>query len=102
MKRNALLTIVLFAAGSLMAADPKDEVMSAAKSLADAGNYSWTQNVENAGGGGFGGGPSEGKAQKDGLLYTSRTFNDNTIETVTKGTNGAVNGQDGWQTFAEM
>ncbi len=106
MKRNIMLATVLFAAGSVMAADPKDDVTSAAKSLADAGNYSWTQTTENAGGGGggggFGAGTMEGKAQKDGLIYTSRTFNDNTIETVLKGTNGAVNGQDGWQTFEEM
>jgi hypothetical protein len=86
-----------------MAADPKDDVTSAAKTLADAGNYSWTQTAANTDGStGFGTGTTEGKTQKDGLIYTSRSFNDNTIETVMKGTNGAVNGQDGWQTFAEM
>jgi hypothetical protein len=93
---------MVFAAGSLMAADPKDDVSSAVKSLADAGNYSWTQTVENANGG-FGSGTSEGKTQKDGLIYTTRTFNDNTFEIVVKGTNVAMNnGQDGWQTAEEM
>src|SRR5580693_9038621 len=98
MKRNIILATMLFAAGSLMAADPKDDVSSAVKSLADGGNYSWTQTMENAGGGGFGNGTSEGKT-KDGLIYTSRTFNDNTFEILVKGTNSAMNnGQDGWQT----
>jgi hypothetical protein len=93
---------MVFAAGSLMAADPKDDVTSAVKSLTDTGNYSWTQNVENANGGGFGGGPSEG-ATKDGLIYTKRSFNDNTFEILVKGTNSAMNnGQDGWQTAEEM
>jgi hypothetical protein len=102
MKRNIILATMLFAAGSLMAADPKDDVSSAVKSLADGGNYSWTQTMENAGGGGFGNGTSEGKT-KDGLIYTSRTFNDNTFEILVKGTNSAMNnGQDGWQTAAEI
>ncbi len=103
MKRNLILATMMFAAGSLMAADPKDDVTSAVKSLADGGNYSWTQTTENAGGGGgFGNGTSEGKT-KDGLIYTSRTFNDNTFEVLVKGTNSAMNnGQDGWQTAEEM
>ena len=102
MKRNIILAAMVFAAGSLMAADPKDDVTSAVKSLADGGNYSWTQTTESPNGGGFGNGTSEGKT-KDGLIYTSRTFNDNTFEILVKGTNAAMNnGQDGWQTAAEM
>jgi hypothetical protein len=92
---------MVFAAGSLMAADPKDDVTSAVKSLADGGNYSWTQTMESPNGG-FGTGTSEGKT-KDGLIYTTRTFNDNTIEILVKGTNSAMNnGTDGWQTAAEI
>lgn len=100
MKRNLLLATMVFAAGSLMAADLKDDVTGAVKSLADTGNYSWTQNTENAGGG-FGGGTAEGKL-KDGVVYGSRTFGDNTFETVVKGTNFAMNRGDGWQTAEEM
>ncbi len=37
MKRNIILATMMFAAGSLMAADPKDDVTSAVKSLADTG-----------------------------------------------------------------
>jgi hypothetical protein len=103
MKRNLILATMMFAAGSLMAADPKDDVTSAVQSLADAGNYSWSQTMENANGGGFGNATSEGKTQKDGLIYTSFTFGDNTREILVKGTNFASNnGQDGWQTAAEI
>ena len=91
---------MVFAAGSLMAADPKDDVSSAVKSLVGSGNFSWNQTVENAGGG-FGGGPSEGK-MANGMVYISRTFNDNTFETIVKGTNFAMNRGDGWQTAEEM
>jgi len=101
MKRNLILAAMVFAAGSLMAADPKDDVTSAVKSLADGGNYSWTQTMESPNGG-FGTGTSEGKT-KDGLIYTTRTFNDNTFEILVKGTNAAMNNNgDGWQTAAEM
>ncbi len=68
---------MLFAAGSLLAADPKDTVTAAANKLADGGNYSWKQTVDNGagGGGGFGGGGggpqvSEGKVVA-GLIWTS-------------------------------
>lgn len=104
MKRNAMFAVAMFAAGSLMAADVKDDVSGAVKALKDTGNYSWTQDVENANGGGFGNGPSQGKT-KDGLIYTSRDFNGNTFEILvnTKSTNAAMNnGQDGWQTEEEM
>jgi hypothetical protein len=104
MKRNLLLASVVFAAGSLMAADPKDDVASAIKKLAAADSYGWKQTTENAnqgGGGGFGGGPVEGKAEKGGWVYTSSSFNDTTIERVMKGTNGASSRGDGWQTDAE-
>jgi hypothetical protein len=95
---------MLFAAGSLMAADPKDDVISAAKSLADGGNYSWTQTTANADGStGFGTGATEGKTQKNGLIYTSREGNNGTVETVLMGTNYAMNnGQDGWQTAEDL
>ena len=103
MKRNLLIGSLLLAAGTLLAADLKDEVTAAAKKLADKDNYSWKQTSENAGGGGFGGGASEGKTQKDGLIWVSRPGRDNnTIESVKKGEKGAVKTQDGWQSLAEL
>jgi len=104
MKRNLLVATLVLSAGSLLAADLKDEVTAAAKKLADNGNYSWKQTTENAGGGGgFGGGASEGKTQKDGLVWVSREGRDNaTIVSVRKGEKGAVKTQDGWQSLAEL
>jgi hypothetical protein len=90
-------------AGSLLAANaaPKDELTAAAKKLADKDNYAWKQTTENAGGGGFGGGTSEGKTEKDGYLWLSITMRDNTIEAVKKGEKGAIKTQDGWQSLSE-
>ncbi len=100
---------MMLAAGSLLAADAKDEVTNAAKKLADADNYAWHQATENAnaggggGGRGFGGGPVDGKAQKDGYTVRSMTRGDNTTQIVTKGEKGAMQNQDGdWMSFEEM
>ncbi len=111
MKRSVIIAAFVLAAGSIMAADPKGELSAAAKKLADGGNYSWKETTENAGGGGggggggrggFGGGPVDGQTQKDGLIHTSRTFNDNTTETLRMGINSATKGMDGtWRTAAE-
>jgi hypothetical protein len=89
---------------TLIAADAKDEVKSAAKKL--AGNaYSWkstTQLGNDAGGGRFRPGPTEGKIAKDGAVQLAMTFNDNTTEAVVKGEKGALKTQDGWRSFAEL
>jgi hypothetical protein len=108
MIRRIFLSTVAVVAGSALvaAAAPKDEVADAAKKLADAKNYSWKATTEMAGGGGGGGnfraGPTEGKTEKDGFTLITRSFNDNTFETVTKGEKGAVKTQDGWQSFEEL
>jgi len=101
MKKNLLIGGVALLAGSLLAQDAKETVTSAAKKLAQADNYSWKQTIENAGGGGFGAGPSEGKTQKGGYTWLSMTMRDNTIEAVKKGDKGALKGQEGWRSLAE-
>jgi hypothetical protein len=103
MKRNILFGTLALLAGSLVAANaaPKDDVTAAAKKLADKDNYAWKQKTENAGGGGFGGGTSEGKIEKDGYLWLSMSMRDNTIEAVKKGDKGAIKTQDGWQSLSE-
>lgn len=114
MKRNLLLAAVLMTAGSVLAADSKDEVAAAAKKLAAASNYSWSSTTENAnanaGGGGGGrrggrggfGGPVSGKTENGG--YTMVTFGsgDNAMQGVVKGEKGAMETQDGWQSIAEL
>ena len=71
MKRNALLAAMLFAAGSLLAADPKDTVTAQAceEARGRRGNYTWKQTVD-AGEGGFGSGVTQGKTA-GGLTWTS-------------------------------
>jgi hypothetical protein len=101
MKRNLLIGTLALLAGSLLAEDPKEAVTNAAKKLGQADNYSWKQTIENAGGGGFGAGPSEGKTQKGGYTWLSMTMRDNTIEAVKKGDKGAIKGENGWRSLAE-
>jgi hypothetical protein len=101
MKTNILISTLAFVASSLLAADPKDAVVGAAKKLAEADNYSWKQTTENAGGGGFGAGASEGKTQKGGYTWLSMTMRDNTIEAVKKGEKGAIKNQEGWRSLSE-
>jgi len=102
MKRNILFGSLALLAGSLLAADssPKDDVINAAKKLADQPNYSWKETVENASGRGFGG-PSEGKTEKDGCTWVSRTMRNNTVEFVLQGGKAAIKSDAGWQSQAE-
>jgi len=108
MKKNALLAAMIFAAGSLLAADPKDTVTAAAKKLADGGNYTWKSTVD-AGEGGFGSGVTQGKTA-GGLSWTSTpgfAFGGGDAppptERLFKGTNSATKNQEGkWQTAEEI
>jgi hypothetical protein len=103
MKRNILIGTLALVAGSLIAADasPKDDVINAAKKLAEKSNYSWRSTVEAAGGGGRTGGPTDGKTEKGGYTCLSMTRGDNTIEAYIKGDKGAIKTPDGWQSLAE-
>ena len=101
MNKNLVIGGLALLACSLLAQDAKQTVTSAARKLADADNYSWKQTIENAGGGGFGAGTSEGKIQKGGYIWLSMTMRDNTIEAVKKGDKGAIKGEEGWRSLAE-
>jgi hypothetical protein len=105
MKRQLVIGAITLLAGSLFAADAKDDVKNAAKKLAGAGGYAWKSTVEAAGGGGGGGGmrpgPTEGKIGKDGMAMLTMTRGENTIEAVVMGTKGAIKTADGWQSIAE-
>jgi hypothetical protein len=103
MKRQIIIGTMALLAGSLLSAyaDPKDDLTAAAKKLADKDNYSWKQKTENAGGGGFGSGTTEGKTEKDGYLWLSMTMRDNTVEALKKGDKGAIKTEDGWQSLSE-
>ena len=101
MKTKVLACSLALIASSVLAADPKDSVIAAAKKLADADNYSWKQTIENASGGGFGAGASEGKTQKGGYTWLTMAGRDNTIEAVKKGDKGAIKGPEGWRSLGD-
>jgi len=108
MKKNAHLAAMIFAAGSLLAADPKDAVTAAANKLAGGGNYTWKSTVD-VGENGFGGGVTQGKTVA-GLTWTSTpgfAFGGGDAppptERLFKGTNSVTKNQDGkWETAEEI
>lgn len=103
MKKNLVFSTALLLAGTLLAADasPKDELVAAAKKLADKNNYSWKATLDFGPNSPFQPGPTEGRTEKDGATWLSVSFNDNTTEGLMKGTNVAVKTEAGWQTAAE-
>ncbi len=113
MKRSILIGTAVLVTGSLLAAEPKDDVQNAVKKLAVASNYSFSITTTNIGGGfgGRGGGrggrggmfgaPTEGKVS-EGIAYVTRTFGENTMEMVAKGAKRAMKTEAGWQTPEEM
>src|SRR5215471_8111397 len=105
MKKSILISSMALLAGSLMAADssPKDNVIAAAKKLADGGNYSWKSTLDLGPNSQFTPGPTEGKTDKDGLTWLSSSFQDNTMEGFSNGTNHiVVKTEEGWKTAAEL
>jgi hypothetical protein len=99
MRKKIPFTILAMAAGSLLAADsgPKDDIIAAAKKLAQQG-YSWKMTLE----GNFSN-TSEGKTDKDGLVQLTLNFNNNTAQVFLKGEKGAVKLQDqDWQSMADL
>jgi hypothetical protein len=87
------------ACGPLLAADsgPKDDLIAAAKKMAQQG-YSWRMTLE----GNFSN-TSEGKADKDGLVQLTLTFNDTTTQVFLKGKKGAVKlPEQDWQSLEEL
>lgn len=107
MKRHVLFSAAFLLAGSLLAADAKTEVTSAAKKLAETSGYGWKATTETAGGGGGGGGamragPTEGMALKDGTVCVKMTRGENTTEAFMKGEKAVIKTESGWQTPDEM
>ena len=103
MKKNILFGALLFAAGTLLAADssPKDDVVAAAKKLAAAG-YSWKSTMDLGPDSPFTPGPTEGKVDKDGYIWLSSQFQDNTSIGVAKDKKVVVKTEGGWKTADEL
>ncbi len=104
MKKQTLLTIISLSCALIAsAAEPKDEIIAAAKKLGEQPNYSWKTTVVVPESAQFKPGPSDGKTEKDGFTFVTSSFGDNTTQTVLKGVKGAVTGQDGsWQSLEEV
>lgn len=105
MKSTFLVTAAFLAVSTLFAADtsPKDEVVAAAKKLADQPNYSWKATVTVPESVQWRPGPTEGKTEKDGYTCVTYTFGDNMTEVVKKDGKAAITDQDGaWQLASEM
>jgi hypothetical protein len=102
MKKNLLFGALALMTGSLLAAAPKDDVATAVKKIADAANYTWTTTMQMPGSP-FTPGPTGGKAEKGGATVITRTFGDNTMQTVIKGEKTVMQNRDGvWVTREEM
>ena len=105
MKTNLLLTLALVIAPALFAADlsPKDEVIAAAKKLAEKASYSWKATVVVPESSQWKPGPTEGKTEKDGFTYVTTSMGDNVIEAVMKGDKAVITDQDGnWKSASEL
>src|SRR5437870_2896628 len=103
MKKHILISTIILVAGSLLAADstPKDELIAAAKKLAEKSNYSWKSTLDLGPNSQFTPGPTEGKTEKDGHTWLSVTFNDNTTIGLKKGSKVAVKTDEGWKSGEE-
>jgi hypothetical protein len=103
-----ILTSVVLAcfAWSLAAADDtstKDQVVAAARKVGGQPNYSWKMNVVVPESSPFKPGPTEGKAEKDGVTYFTLSFGDNTTKVYLKGGQSAISDPDGgWQSAKEL
>jgi hypothetical protein len=101
MKPILLAGTLALVAGSLLAAEPKDDIQKAAKALGDKSNYSWKSTVEAGGGGGRFGGPTTGKTEKGGATHLVMTRGENTTEAYLQDGKGAVKLEEGWKSLAE-
>ena len=100
MKTGLLLLVASTIAGSVLAAEsgPKEEVTAAAKKV-ESESYTWKTTVE------FGNftGTTDGKANKDGVVWLSMAFGDNTTEAVRQNGKWAVKTPDhDWQSLSEL
>ena len=105
MKRIILCIVLCLLASPLLAADsgPKDDVIAAAKKLAEKSNYAWKTTVVVPESAQFKPGPTDGKTEKDGFTYITMSFGDNLTEAAMKGDKAVVTNQDGdWQLASEL
>ena len=88
---------------SVLSVEPKEEVKTAAKKLAQKPNYSWLSTPKAEGGGNAGAGPAEGKTEKGGFSYVTFSLGNTDIELAFKGEKGAIKRPDeDWKGAEEL
>ena len=104
MKTTILSSLTALATVSLIAADatPRDEVITAAKQLADQPSYSWRSTVVVPDDAPFKPGPTEGKIEKGGFMWVSLSMMDNKIEAVSKENKGAIKQDGDWKSLEDF
>jgi hypothetical protein len=105
MKQFILPTVLCLLAAPLFAADsrPKDDVITAARKLAEKPNYAWKTTVVVPESAQFKPGPTDGKTEKDGFTHVTLSFGDNQTQAAMKGDKAVVTNQDGdWQLASEL
>ena len=84
---------------SLLSA-PREDILSAASKLGEAGGYSWKATRE---GSRFWTGVAEGKVRKDGAaLVTNPGRESTTYQTAFQGDKSAAQTENGWQSLSEL
>jgi len=104
MKKSLLAFVSLVVVtGTVLAADPKDDVKAAAKKLAAKTNYSWVSTPKSEGDrASAGAGPMEGVTEKDGFTAVTFTLGNNEIELAFKGDKAAIKREGEWATADEL
>ena len=104
MKTSIVTSLLLTAiAGSLLGAEPKDDVKAAAKNLAQKPNYSWVSTPKSEGGGNAGAGAAEGKTEKSGFTYVTLSVGNADVELAFKGAKAAIKRADeDWKSADEL
>ncbi len=94
------LTIALFTAGSVLAAETNStaKIRDAIAKLSEVPNYSWTAAIKIPDMP-FEPGPVKGCTEKGGYSIVSQQFNENTVEVVFKGNKAAVKNEGQWQSL---
>src|SRR5689334_12106854 len=94
----AFAALALVSPALLALAGPKEDVQDAIKKVSESASYGWKLTVDAE----FGGGVTEGKAQKDGLISLMMERSNVAIQLIFKGDNGAINSGEGWQSLQEV
>lgn len=87
---------------SAFAAEPKGDVIAAAKKLGSKPNYSWVSTPKVESGGNAGAGAAEGKTEKDGYTVVSLTVGNTDVEMAFKGDKSAIKRDEDWKSADEL